>query len=183
MEHVRRRKYQASRHRKPTAAKAKLNLFARLIMNNCTLLNLEFIRTTCSSRGRAKRPRPRRQVKKDRKRTLSYVENLFGRQRRHRALQPAAVEWGVWIHSTNKFVRNFQQKIQNKPKVKYAIIILNSFTISKYEKVDIWPNEKTNPIQTQFKANSNPIKANNESKIRGAKPIQSQTNPFCLLFY
>jgi hypothetical protein len=31
--------------------------------------------------------------------------------------------------------------------------------------------------QTQFKPNSNPIKANNESEIRGAKPIQTQTNP------
>jgi len=28
--------------------------------------------------------------------------------------------------------------------------------------------------QTQFKPNSNPIKPNNESKIRGAKPIQTQ---------
>jgi hypothetical protein len=50
---------------------------------------------------------------------------------------------------------------------------------------------KTNPIfpsflpknndstkkQTQFKANSKPNKPNNESKIRVAKPIQTQTNP------
>ena len=64
--------------------------------------NLEFIRITCSSRGRAKSPRSRRQVKKDRRRSYYYVENVFGRQRRHRALQPAVVEWVVWIHSINK---------------------------------------------------------------------------------
>ena len=29
----------------------------------------------------------------------SHVENIFGRQRRHRALQPDAIERGIWIHS------------------------------------------------------------------------------------
>jgi len=33
---------------------------------------------------------------------------------------------------------------------------------------------KVKSKQTQFKANTNPIKPNNESKIRGAKPIQTQ---------
>ena len=31
----------------------------------------------------------------------SHVENIFGRQRRHRALQPAAIERVIWICSTN----------------------------------------------------------------------------------
>jgi len=31
--------------------------------------------------------------------------------------------------------------------------------------------------QTQFKPNSKPNKPNNESKIKGAKPIQTQSNP------
>jgi hypothetical protein len=84
-------------------------------MNNAYKPKLEFIQTTRSSRGRAKSQRPKRQVKKARKRSYCYVENVFGRQRRHRALQLAAVEWVVWIHSTKKFVRNFQQILQNEP--------------------------------------------------------------------
>ena len=90
-----------------------------LKMNNETLKNLEFIQTTGSSRGRAKRPRSRRQVKKARRRSLSYVENVFGRQRRHRALQPSAVELVVWIHSTSvENIRQISLFMQNKPKVK-----------------------------------------------------------------
>jgi hypothetical protein len=89
---------------------------SRLKMNNETPKKLEFIQTTRSSRGRAKSPRPRRQVKKDRKRSCCYVENIFCRQRRHLALQTAAVEWVVWIHSTNKFVRIFNLFMQNEPK-------------------------------------------------------------------
>jgi len=38
-------------------------------------------------------------------------------------------------------------------------------------------NEDFTKKQTQFKPNSNPIKANFGPKIRVAKPIQSQTNP------
>jgi hypothetical protein len=37
-----------------------------------------------------------------------YIENVFGRQRRHRALQPVAVEWVVWIHSIYKNKPNFK---------------------------------------------------------------------------
>ena len=79
----------------------------KMNMNNVTKSALEFIQITRLSRGRAKSPRPRRQVKKDRKRSYCYVENVFGRQRRHRALQPAAVEWVVWIHSIIKNKPNF----------------------------------------------------------------------------
>ena len=31
-----------------------------------------------------------------------HVENVFGRQRRHRALQPAAIERVIWIGSKNQ---------------------------------------------------------------------------------
>jgi hypothetical protein len=40
--------------------------------------------------------------------------------------------------------------LTNKPKVKYAQMNLSSFITSKYEKVDNWLNQTTNPIQTQF---------------------------------
>ena len=100
-------------------------------MNNLSLKSLEFIQITCSLRGRAKSPRPRRQVKKDRRRSYCYIENVFCRQRRHRALQSAAVEWVVWIHSI----------IKNKP------------NFSAYFTWKWRFHKKTNPIQTQFKPN------------------------------
>jgi hypothetical protein len=118
--------------------------------------NLEFIRTTCSSRVRAKRPRPRRQVKKARKRSSSYVENVFGRQRRHRALQPAAVELVVWIDST--YVENIRQInlfLQNKP----------NFPHFSPE------NEDFAKKQSQFKPNFGPI-----SRVSKAKQTQFKAN-------
>ena len=110
-------------------------------MNNVTILSLEFIRTTVSLRGRAKSPRPRRQVKKARRRSYRYVENVFGRQRRHRALQPTAVEGVVWIHSF----------MQNKPKVKSAKFNANSFVTSKYVLIGHLVIQTTKPIQSQLK--------------------------------
>ncbi len=43
--------------------------------------------------------RPRRQAKNARRRGFFHVENVFDRQRRHRALQPAAIERVIWIGS------------------------------------------------------------------------------------
>jgi len=43
--------------------------------------------------------------------------------------------------------------MQNKPNVKNAQINVNSYMKSKYEKLDIWLNQKNKP-------NSNPIKPN-----------------------
>jgi hypothetical protein len=131
-------------------------------MNNETLKNLEFIRTTGSLRGRAKRPRPRRQVKKARRRSLSYVESVFGRQRRHRALQPVAVELVVWIHSTKvENIRQINFFMQNKPNFPH-------FSLE---------NDDCAKKQTQYKPNSNPIKANFGPKIRVAKPNKPKTKP------
>jgi hypothetical protein len=63
--------------------------------------------------------------------------------------------------------RNLYKSIlfmQNKPNVKDAQINVNSYMKSKYEKLDTWLSGKnkpnSNPIQTQFKPNSNPIKPN-----------------------
>jgi hypothetical protein len=50
--------------------------------------------------------------------------------------------------------------MQNKPKVKDTQMNLSSFMKRKYEKVDIWLNRKTNPIQTQFKPNQSQFKPN-----------------------
>jgi len=64
--------------------------------------------------------------------------------------------------------------MQNKPKVKYAKMNVNSLITSEYEKLDTWLMGKTKPKQTQLKPkqsqfkpiskpnkpNSNPIKAN-----------------------
>jgi hypothetical protein len=100
---------------------------------------IEFVRITCSLRGRAKRSRPRRQVKKAHRRSQSYVENVFDRQRTNRPLQPPAVERGIWIHSI----------MQNKPKVKSPQIDLNPCITSTYAQMDNWLNAKNKPNQTQ----------------------------------
>ena len=70
-----------------------------LTMNTGTPTDLELLQITGSLRGRAKSSRPRRQAKNARRRGLLHVENVFGRQRRHRALQPAAIERVIWIRS------------------------------------------------------------------------------------
>ena len=129
--------------------------------NTTSLLDLEFIQMTCSLRGRAKSPRPRRQVKKARRRSLSYVENVFGRQHRHWVLQPAAVELVVWIDST--IVENIRQInlfLQNKPNFPH------------FSPENVCLTKK----QSQFKANSNPIKADFNAKQSQFKPKQTQ---FC----
>ena len=116
----------------------------KILMNVKSAKNLEFIQTTRLSRGRAISPRPRRQVKKDRKHSLSYVENVFGRQRRHRALQPAAVEWVVRIHSTR--VEKIRQITPFYAKQTQFFPVINlKMMISLKNK----PN--SNPIQSQTK--------------------------------
>jgi len=109
--------------KKAANSKEKITKSQKIITNTTSLLVLEFIQIadSCSLppisvnlfscrglRGRAKSPRPRRQVKKARRRSYRYVENVFGRQRRHRTVQPAAVEWVVWIHSFKENKPNFK---------------------------------------------------------------------------
>ena len=121
----------------------------KILMNVKSAKNLEFIRTTCSSRGRAKSPRPRRQVKKDRRRSYCYVENVFGRQRRHRALQPAAVEWVVRIHSTR--VEKIRQITPFYAKQTQFFPVINlKMMISLKNKPNSNPiQSQTNPIMSQ----------------------------------
>ena len=47
-------------------------------------------------------------------------------------------------------VRQISFFMQNKAKVKYAKININSVIIMRYEKMDIWLFRQTNPIQTQL---------------------------------
>jgi len=89
----------------------------------------------------------------------SHVENIFGRQRRHRALQPDAIERVIWICSTN--VENVRQitSFYAKQSQFYAFMTWKQ-----------WFHEKTKPIQSQFKANLSQNKPN-------LSQFQSQTNP------
>jgi len=50
--------------------------------------------------------------------------------------------------------------MQNKPKVKYAKMNINSFMTSKYEKMDNWLFRQTKPKQTQFKPKQSQFKPN-----------------------
>jgi len=62
---------------------------------------------TGSLRGRARSSRPRRQVKNAARSGFRHVENVFGRQRSHRSLQPAAIERVIGIHSIMQNKPNF----------------------------------------------------------------------------
>jgi len=62
--------------------------------------------------------------------------------------------------STNSYVRIYKLFMQNKPKVKYAKINLNTYFTMRYEKLDIWLFRQTNPIQTQLKPIQTQFKAN-----------------------
>jgi len=50
--------------------------------------------------------------------------------------------------------------MQNKAKVKYAKININTYITSKYEKMDIWLFRQTKPKQTQFKPKQSQFKPN-----------------------
>jgi hypothetical protein len=112
-----------------------------LPFNRVPIMTREFIPMTGSLRGRAKSSRTRRQVKNARKRGFRHVENVFGRQHSHRALQPAAIEQGIGIHSIF---------MQNKPNFLDNPMNINPFMTNYYEhKTSLRPPAK----QTQ----SNPI--------------------------
>jgi len=113
-------------------------------------------------------------------------------------------------NSTKEFVRNFQQIMQNKPNFSEDENNATHLSTKNYKKFLSSGGTKTNPIQTQFKPNSKPIArkakknafsrkgnftfvftilhaklitlkgANNDLKIRGAKPIQTQSNPIII---
>jgi len=68
--------------------------------------------------------------------------------------------------STNSYVRIYTQIMQNKAKVKYAKINVNSYMKSIYAKMDIWLLGKTNPI----KAKTKPIQT---QLLQRAKMMQS----------
>ena len=107
------------------------------------IMTREFIRMTGSLRGRAKSSRPRRQVKNARRRGFRHVENVFGRQRSHRALQPAAIERVIGIHSF----------MQNKPNLRDAQMNVSLVITREYKNKSDWKLGEN-------KANTKPIKAN-----------------------
>jgi len=75
----------------------------------------------------------------------SHVENIFGRQRRHRALQPDAIERVIWICSTNvEIALQIHSILTNKP----------NFMRFSPENDDLTKNK---PNLSQNKPNSNPI--------------------------
>jgi len=64
--------------------------------------------------------------------------------------------------------------MQNKPNFSEDEINASSLFTKDYKKIRPSGRAKTNPIQSQFKPNTNPIKANFGQKIRVANPKQSQ---------
>ncbi len=72
--------------------------------------------------------------------------------------------------STNSYVRIYKQIMQNKPKVKYAKINVNSYIIRKYVQVRHLVIQTNKPKQTQFKPKQTQFKPN---CFKGQKLIQS----------
>jgi len=71
--------------------------------------------------------------------------------------------------------------MQNKPKVKYAQIILNSYMTIRYEISDTWLFRQTKPKQTQFKANLTQLKPISMQNKPNSNPIPSSTPDLHLL--
>jgi hypothetical protein len=78
------------------------------------------------------------------------------------------------IRSTKDYVRKNKLFMQNKANFQKVKLNVNKVLTKDYDKMDTWSIGKnkpnSNPIQTQFKANTNPIKAN-------TNPIKAKTNP------
>ncbi len=55
------------------------------------------------------------------------------------------------------WINQFESIMQNKPNFRKAKMNLNSYLTKDYEKTGLSDKGKTNPIQTQNKANTNPI--------------------------
>ena len=72
--------------------------------------------------------------------------------------------------------------MQNKPKVKYAKINLNTFIAMRYEEMDNWLFRQTKPIQTQFKPNLTQFKPNLSQNKAKTKPIcrKAKNESFCV---
>ena len=132
---------------------------------------LECLQIPVSLRGRAKSPRPRRQVKKDRRRGPATLRTFLHRQRWHRALQPeftldisslaclsGAIERVIWIHSVYYTVFPIPLFMQNKANFPHFSTKNDDFTKKqtqfKPNQSQFWPNIKG------VKAKTNPIKAN-----------------------
>ncbi len=60
--------------------------------------------------------------------------------------------------------------MQNKANFRKVKLNVNNVLTKDYDRMDTWSIRKTKPIQTQYKANSNPIKAK-------TNPIQTQNKP------
>jgi len=83
----------------------------------------------------------------------------------------SGVEGRCYI-TTNSYVRNYKQNMQNKANFRKSQVNLSDLSIREYEQMDTWSSEKnkanSKPIQTQFKAKTNPIRTQNKPN---SKPI------------
>ena len=72
------------------------------------------------------------------------------------------------IRTTNSYVRNYKQNMQNKPNFRKSQMNVSYYITREYEKMDTWPCGKnkanSKPIQTQYKPNSKPKQSQFEPK-------------------
>ena len=157
-------------------------------MYNTTLLCVEFIQTTGSLRGRAKSSRPRRQVKKDRRRSYRYVENVFAP-----TTQASSFVAGRSRRCCLDTLYKCRELSTDHPflcKTKPILCVFHPKTpISRKNKPNSNPiQSQFNPKQTQFKPISKPNKPNSKSIHAGygrgegnEKTTNLEIYPLCIL--
>ena len=69
------------------------------------------------------------------------------------------------------------KKMQNKPNFKIDVANTTPYIARRYKNLRLYRHAKTNPIQTQFKANSKPFLTSQPPIKAKTNPIQTQSNP------
>ncbi len=73
-----------------------------------------------------------------------------------------------------KLINQFESIMQNKPNFRNAKMNVSAVITKDYEKTGLSDKGKTNPIQTQYKANTKPIQSQSKPKQSQNKPNQTQ---------
>ena len=85
------------------------------------------------------------------------------------------------LRSTKDYVRKNNLFMQNKANFQKVKLNVNEVLTKDYVQMDTWSIRKTKPIQSQFKANTNPIQSQLNPKQTQFKPKQTQFQTKCTL--
>ena len=82
---------------------------------------------------------------------------------------------GIVLRTTNSYVRNYKQNMQNKPNFKKTQMNVNTFITTSYEQRTMNYELKNKPNSNPNKPNSNPISAQKMPKLIQNKPNYRKT--------